>query len=325
MRYLCSALLGLAAASLFAATPALAQYVPTQPIELVVHSGPGGGPDAFGRAFVAAIEQEKLAPVRIQVANKPGGGGATAMAYVVQKKGSPNTVAVWTNLWVTLPMLQQEATASIKEMTPIARVVVEPALVTVRAELPYQDLKSFIEAARQKPGQIKQSGGSPTARDNVVRLLLMNATKAQWSFISFPSGGERIAALLGGHVDLLITEPFEAGEQIRSGKLRAIARLGGGALEGFAKVPTIAEAGFTIPNVPLARGFVGPPDMPADAVAYFQGLFERASKSKAWQDYLRLNLLESGFLDAAATRAFFSTYETSMREILPAAGVKLVR
>ena len=47
----------------------------------------------------------------------------------------------------------------------------------------------------------------------------------RWSFISFPAGGERIAALLGGHVDIMILDPSEAGEQVRAGKLRIIAQV----------------------------------------------------------------------------------------------------
>ena len=57
-----------------AAGPALAQFKPTHPIEFVVHGGPGSGNDVFARALTTIIDQEKLAPVRFQVVNKPGGG-----------------------------------------------------------------------------------------------------------------------------------------------------------------------------------------------------------------------------------------------------------
>ena len=56
-----------------------------------------------------------------------------------------------------------------------------------------------------------------------MRLLLQKATGAQWTYISFPSGGERLSNLLGGHVQMMVIEPQEAGEQIRAGNLRVIA------------------------------------------------------------------------------------------------------
>ena len=58
--------------------PASAQapWQPDKPVEFVVGSGPGGGNDVMGRALIAAIDDAKLSPVRIQISNKVGGGGA---------------------------------------------------------------------------------------------------------------------------------------------------------------------------------------------------------------------------------------------------------
>ena len=184
--------------------PAFAEFKPTRPIEFVVHGGPGSGNDVFARALTTIIDQEKLSPVRIQVINKPGGGSTTAAAYVVSKKGDPHVFACFTNVWLVDPLVQEAATNKLVDMSPIARLVVEPALVVVRMDSPFHTLADFINVAKEKPGAMKMSGGSITSRENLVRQLLMKATGVRWAFISFPSGGERIAALLGGHVDMMI-------------------------------------------------------------------------------------------------------------------------
>ena len=62
-------------------------FTPTRPIEVVVHTGPGGGSDVLARAMALMMEKEKLLPVRMQVVNKPGGGGVVAPAYLAEKKG----------------------------------------------------------------------------------------------------------------------------------------------------------------------------------------------------------------------------------------------
>ena len=49
-------------------------YKPTRPVEVVVHTGPGGGSDVLARAIAVMVEKENLLPVRLQVVNKPGGG-----------------------------------------------------------------------------------------------------------------------------------------------------------------------------------------------------------------------------------------------------------
>ena len=301
---------------------AQAEFVPSRPLEIAVHAGPGSGNDVFARAVIAVIDKEKLSPVRIQVANKPGGGSTTASAYLASKAGESNVIGVFTNIWITDPLVQKEATNTLSKLTPIALVITEPGLIAVRADSPYKTLADFIAAAKEKPGALKQSGGSILARENILRQLLIKETGASWNFISFPTGGARLAALLGGHVDMMILEPGEARDQVRSGKIRVLAQVSDTRLEAF-DAPTLTEAGFKIPDLPQIRGIVGPPDMPADAVAYYSGLIEKVAKSPEWKAYLEQNGFRSTFMGPAETKAFIATYTDQLRATLVAAGVKL--
>jgi putative tricarboxylic transport membrane protein len=315
----------MALGSSFLASRARAAWVPTRPIEIVAHNGPGSGPDVFGRALVSTLEQERLNPVRFQVSNRVGGGGATAMNYIIDKRGDPHVIAVWTSLWLSLPLVQTEARALTSDMTALARIAIEPALLVVRAESPFRTLAELVAAARARPGSIRQSGGSPTARDNLVRQLLMANSGARWAFISFPSGGERMSALLGGHVEMMIAEPSEAGEQVRAGRLRVLAQVTENRLPGFPDVPTLREAGFPITDVVQARGLLAPPGIPAEAVEFYQGLFQRLSDSATWQKYLLDNQFQGAWLSAADTATFFVQYQAQLRGILQEGGVRVVR
>jgi putative tricarboxylic transport membrane protein len=305
--------------------PAFAQWKPTQPIELVVHGGPGSGNDVMARQIVTIMEQEKLLPVRVQVANKTGGGSTTASAYMASKKGDPNTIAIFTVVWVVDPLTQEAAKVTLTDLTPITRLVTEPALAVVKADSPFKTMGDFLKVAKDKPGTLKQSGGSITSRDNIVRQLLMKQTGAQWSFISFAGGGERIAALLGGHVDLMIMDPSEAGEQVKAGKLRVIAQIGDERLPEFKDVATLTEQGFKIPDVPQTRGIVGPTDMPADAVAYYSDVFEKLRKTAGWKKFLADSQLNNVDEKPEATRKFLAEYAEQLRGILKEAGAKVVR
>lgn len=319
--------LGLAVLMLLATASgsALAEFKPTHPVEFVVHGGPGSGNDVFARALISIIDQEKLAPVRFQVINKPGGGSTTASAFVVSKRGDPHVIACFTNIWITDTLVQTAAKNRLTDMTPIARLVVEPALVVVKADSAYKTMADFVASAKERPGQLKQSGGSITSRENIVRQLLMKATGARWSFISFPSGGERIAALLGGHVDMMIVDPSEAHEQVRAGKLRTIAQVSERRLPGFPDLPTLKEAGFDIPNLPQMRGVVGTPAMPAEAVAYYESLFRKVSKTAQWKKFINESQLDGTFVGTAELKAFLATFENQLRDILKESGAKVVR
>ena len=76
---------GLAAPAL----PAAAQTFPNKNIEVVVHTGAGGGSDLVARTVAEIVAKEKLLPQQIIVQNRPGGGGAAGQIYVAGKRGDP--------------------------------------------------------------------------------------------------------------------------------------------------------------------------------------------------------------------------------------------
>ena len=301
------------------------EFKPTKQIEAVVHTGPGGGSDLLARAIAELLQKEKLISQRMQVVNKPGGGPAVAMSYLAEKKGETHTIGFFTGIWVTNPLTTAEATVTVKDLTPIVRLVLEPAVIAVKADSPYKNMKDFIEAAKKAPNQLRQSGGSITSRDNLVRLLIQKATGTQWTFISFPSGGERLSNLLGGHVQMMVIEPQEAGEQIRAGNLRVIASLTEKRLAALPNVPTIKEQGIDIPLIPQARGVLAPPAAPREVVQYWEGVFDRFSKTPSWQQYLEQNQFEDGYLKGPPLSKFFDDLTLQMRDVLKEAGAKVVR
>jgi len=311
---------------LLAAVTAHAQgFRPTRPVEVVVHTGPGGGNDVLARAIAVMIEKEKLLPVRMQVVNKPGGNGNVAVAYVAEKKGDPHTIGFFTSNMIFNLLTSAEAKVTLRDLMPVARLVVEPAVIAVKADAPYKTLPDFIEAAKKSPGQLKQSGGSITSRDNVVRQQLQKLTGARWSFISFPGGGERIAALLGGHVNMMVIEPEEAGEHIRAGNMRVLAQVSETRLPGFPSVPTLKEAGYDVPFVPQIRGVVAPPGTPRENVQYWEELFRKLTRTAAWEQYLAKNQFQEGYQSSDELAKFLDVFTDQLRDILKDAGVKTVR
>jgi putative tricarboxylic transport membrane protein len=300
-------------------------FQPTRPVEIVVHNAPGGGSDVLARQISLLLEKQKLLPVRSTVHNRPGGGATTAMAYIAEKRGDPHTIALFTSAWLLTPILSEEARVAIWDMTPIARLVLEPAMVLVKADAPYKTLGDFIEAAKKDPGKLKQAGGSIQTRGNFVRLLLQKATGTQWTYISFPGGGERTAAILGGHMQLLVAEPQEVREYLRNGQLRALAQITGKRLPDFAGVPTLQEAGFNVRSDPTMRGVVAPPGISKAAATYWEEVFARMVRSEEWRKYLEDNLFEDGFQRGAEVVKSNQEFAAEMRVMLKDAGLKIYR
>lgn len=304
---------------------AQAEWKPTKPIELVVHTGPGGGSDVLARTIAVMLEKEKLLPVRVQVVNKTGGNAAVAAAYLAEKKGETHTLGLITSVWIATPLTSAEARVTLRDLTPVARLVFDPAVFAVRADSPYKTMHDFIEAARANPGKLKQSGGSLTSRDSIMRQALQQQTGTKWAFVSFQGGGERVAALLGGHVDMMIIEPQEAGEHIRAGKMRVLAQIAEKPLASYPGVPTLKEAGYDITVPPQIRAVMAPPGIPKDVLAYWEGLFGRLHNTASWHKYVADNQLEEGFLTGAELPKSIEKIENELRVQFQRSGVKTVR
>ena len=313
------------AAAALLAGQALAQWAPTKPVDIIVHTGPGGGSDLLARAVVQMIEKEKLVPVRMNVLNRPGGGGAVAAAAIAERKDDGHTIGFITSVWIAGPVTSAEWKVTVHDLKPIAQLLYEPAVFAVRADSPFKTLNDFIEAAKAKPGQLKQSGGSATSRDNIVRQSLQASTGARWAFVSFPGGGGRLAALLGGHGDIMVIEPQEAGEQVRAGKLRVLAQVTDTRLPGYPGVPTLKEAGYNVNPSPQIRAVVAPPQQPDDASRYWEAVFNKLRASESWKKYVADNQLEERFAGAAELKRAMTEIERELKETYTAAGIKVVR
>ena len=310
---------------LAAAPAAFAQWQPTKPVDVIVHTGPGGGSDLLARAMANMIEKEKLLPVRMNILNKPGGNGAVAAAALAERKDDPHTIGLITSVWIAGPLTSTEARITVSDLKPIAELMLEPAVFAVRADSPFKTLKDFIEAAKAKPMGLRQSGGSITSRDNIIRLTLQHATGAKWAFVSFPGGGERLSALLGGHVDIMVIEPQEAGEQVRAGKLRVLVQLTQKRLPNYPDVPTLKEAGYDVKATPQIRAVVAPPQQPDTASKYYEGLFARLKETPSWKKYILDNQLEESFHPGPELARQVKEIESELRTQYQQAGIKVVR
>ncbi len=166
-----------------------------------------------------------------------------------------------------------------------------------------------------------------TGRDNLMRLLIQKATGAQWNFISFPSGGERLSNLLGGHVQMMVIEPQEAGEQIRAGNLRVIASLTEKRLRFSAERADDQGARHRYPAHPSGPRSSRPAGgTRKDVVQYWEGVFDRFAKTppvgnSTWNKISSKTAISKG----PPLSKFFDELTVQMRDVLKEAGAKVVR
>ena len=300
-------------------------FTPTQTVELIVHSAPGGGSDVFAKAVVEMAQAEKLLVQPLRVVNHTAGAGAQAMEMLARRSGDAHTIAVFTNTWIATPLTRKDSAHTVKSFTPVVRLVLEPTIAVVRADAPYRTLADFVADAKKRPGELKQAGGSATAIESLTGLLIMSATGAKWTFISEPAVKDRMTNLIAGKVDIVIPQPQDANEHIAAGKIRPVAAFTERRLAVLPNVPTIHEQGIHAPLIANVRGILGPPEMPAAAQRYWEDFFARLAATPSWKKYIEENQVEDVFMRGAAMPKFFDEQIDVMRRVLREAGVALAK
>jgi len=300
-------------------------FTPTRPVDIVNHSRAGGGSDLFARALVKMLEDEKLIPSGWQVVNKSGGSGGQAMGYLAEKKGDKHTISVFTNTWVVTGLTRAESKYTMKDFTPLVRMILEPTIAVVKADSPYKSLMDFVQDAKKKPGKLVQVGGTVSSVDNLFRNLIQKQTGAKWQYVDIRSGGERIANILGGHMHIYFPQPAEVSEHVRAGSVKIIATLTENRLEGYPNVSTIKEQGLDVPIITQVRGVLGPPKTDAAVANYYEDIFLRLTKTPSWKKYVDENQVESAYLNGKGLAGALVQLTDQLRTTLKDAGVKVVR
>jgi putative tricarboxylic transport membrane protein len=263
-----------------------ADAYPNKPILFITHSGPGGGMDTMLRRITDIMAKEKLVTQQVRVENVQGGSGAKAMTTLVKRKGDDHVLAGMTSVWVAAPLISPDVKVSYKDMTPIALLGLDPNLVVVRADSPFKTMKELLDFAKANPNKVKQAGASVTSTPNFDRIAIAEATGANWDYVAFPSGGEAITAVLGGHVNLVIGQPADMGGHLKAGALRPLVSFSETRLASQPQVPTLRELGINARvSRGTVRGIVAPPDMPAQAVQYWEDVLRKLTQTPGYQQF----------------------------------------
>jgi putative tricarboxylic transport membrane protein len=291
--------LGLTAASTFVTGSgrglAQAPAYPVKPINIVTHSQPGAVMDVIARLIVDIAQQEKLIGQPLNVLNKPGAGGGTTFAYLMQKKGDPYTIMTMplTNI-INLPLMEK-VPYSYKDFTAIANLVLDGSLLVVRTDSPCKTMDDLIDAARKAPGKLNMSTSSVISDSSMMARQIMRIKNVSWELVTFASVGESVLALLGGTVDIGFASPQFVVEHIRAGKLRPLMTGAPQRYPDILNVPTITELGLGEPRTSY-RGFFGPPQMPSYAVEKLAETLKAAAATPRFRKFMDDNFMLDAWL-----------------------------
>ncbi|MDL9998736.1 tripartite tricarboxylate transporter substrate binding protein [Variovorax sp. J22P240] len=255
----------LLAAACCAATAALAQGGwPEKPITMIVPFPPGGVADTVARPVAESLSRELKQTVIVE--NKAGAGGAVGIGFVARAPADGYTVLLSLSSISILPeadaILERKPAYQMNQFKPIARFTADPTVLVVRADAPWKTLSQFIADARVKPGTYNYGSSGNYGTMHVPMEMLKNSAGFRMTHIPYTGAGPAIVALLAGQVDAVASGPSTVVQQIKAGKLRALAHWGDKPLAALPDVPSLEQAGYKVKFAQWSGLFVpaGTPD-----------------------------------------------------------------
>ncbi|WP_353152892.1 tripartite tricarboxylate transporter substrate binding protein [Pollutimonas bauzanensis] len=245
---------------------AMAQY-PERSITMIVPFPPGGVADTVARPLADALSKDLGQTVIIE--NKAGAGGAIGIGYAANAKPDGYTILLSLSSISIMPeadrILERKPAYQLNQLKPIARITADPTVLVVQADAPWKTVQEFIEAAKKNPESITYGSSGIYGTMHVPMEMLSHAADVKLTHIPFTGAGPAVASLLGGHVEALATGPASALQQIKAGKLRALAQWGDKPLSSMPDVPSLRASGYDARFIQWSGVFV-PANVPSEVI-----------------------------------------------------------
>lgn len=269
-------------------------------IRIVVPFPPGGPTDTLARLLADQISRAQGATIAVE--NRPGASSVIGTEAASRAAPDGNTLLINSPAFLINPHMKKLDYDPLTSFEPICHLVNSPTVVAVSGPSPFRTLADLLGAARAKPGELTVASIGPGSTTQIAFEMLKSAAGVDMTFVPYPGMAPAATALLGGHVSSAWLDYAQAGEQIKAGSLRALAK--GTIIEALPDVPTIAELGYRDIDADPWFGVVAPAKTPKDTIAQLAGWFTTALRDPA----VKPKLATLGFEPVATCGADFGAF-----------------
>lgn len=310
----------LGAAALAAAGP-LTVRAQDPVLRIVVPFSAGSGTDLGGRVLAQAVN--KTTGRTVIVDNKPGAGSVIGSLEVVRSRPDGSTLLYTTGGHTTNAALMKNLPYDpVTDFTPITMVLRSSGFALLVSEKsPYKSLDQLIAAARKQPGRLSFGSSGVGNTTHVMGVFFANGVGLD--LLHVPFKGTPTTELIGGTVDLAFLSPSVAGPQIRAGQLRALGISGSTRSPILPEVPTFAELGLKVQDIPAWSGIFGPARMSPELVRGLHDTLARAAQTQPVKDFVRENGGEVAVMPPEQFGPYVVGEIERYRKVLPPLGIQM--
>lgn len=283
-------------------------------IHFLIPGGAGGGWDGTARGTGEALTESGLVG-KASFENMSGGGGGKAIGYLIENAQSNKDTLMVNSTPIVIRSLTKVFPQNFRDLTMVAGTIGDYAALVVANDSPYQDFSDLVDAFADDPKSVTVGGGStPGSMDHLVPAMAFEAAGEEPTavrYVPYDAGGQAMAALLSGEIQILSTGFSEAIGLADAGEVRIIAVTSPERVPAYDSAPTLVEQGYDVTFVNW-RGFFGAPGMSEAKRQQYIDVLETMYDTPEWETVRARN----GWVNIYNPGDEFTAYLTEQEQII---------
>ena len=302
-----------------------ADVYPSKPVHFIVFFGPGVPDDLIARALSQQLAAQTGKTFIVE--NRTGASGAIGATYVAKSAPDGYTIGVVSTAWPATPLLNKAMPYNAsRDFTPIMQTTRAPMVLVVSPALKTDTLKDFIALAQANPGKLNFGSAGPGSAIHLSEELFSLQAKVKLGHVPYRGGSSEImSAVIGGEVQMFMTQVPPVLAQIKAGRLRglAVTTEANKRLSSLPEVPSMSEAG--VPGLVIYNwgGLVGPAGLPTEIVNRLHAEFAKALAAPAVKDPIIAQGTELVGSNPEEFAAYIRSEVQRWTEVIKSAGITI--
>jgi len=303
-----------------AALLAPAQDFPAKPLTFFVPFAAGSATDVLARSLGQGVTAETRQNVVVD--NRPGASGFIAVQAVAKAAPDGYTVLIATNTThaANEHLFKKIPYDPVRDFAPVTAIARGGQVMVVNPRVPARTVKEFIALAKRQPGKLTFGSGSSSSR--VASELFQQMAGLQLVHVPYKSNPMAVTDLIGGHIDMMITDPVTGLPQVQAGEVRALGVSGPTRMPNAPDLPTISEAGLKGYELTFWFAAYLPAKTPPAIVARMHELIVNATKAPAAQTFFKSTGIEPWTTSPAELAKFQAAESAKWAKVIKAAGIE---
>ena len=302
---------------------ATASEFPTKPIQLIVTWAAGGITDVIAR-LISGKSNEYMGQPMV-VLNKTGGGGVIGADFVAKSAPDGHTLLLGASgitsiIYAISPRMPYDP---LKDFTPICQLIAQAPIILVKENSQLNTFEKLIDYAKKNFGKLTYGSAGIGSSQHFLGETLQRVAGINWVHLPFKGNAPALMSLLGGHIDLVISDVVATKEQIKAGKVIPLVVSSENRFWGLPEVPSLAEKGYAEAVIVAWLGIVGPAKLPETVVNRLVQFSQKCLSSADVQNRMRELWLTPTYKNPAELSSLIKNEVHRFSDLAKKANIKL--